>query len=349
MTKKYNCDEKNLEALSHLIKKLTQMDGVSSDEISVSLSLKKILEKYCDYTEVDKFGNVIAMINKDTNAKTLMFEAHMDRIGLMVSDISDDGLIEFTNIGGVDERILPSSEVYILGKEKVAGVIFEYNKSDKKSAEVKDLRIKTFLSECDIKKFVSVGDMIVVSSDFTKLRNNQFSSGAMDNRAGIASVINAVSKLNREKIKYNIAILFSVQEELGLHGAYTGGNSLKCDAAIVVDVTHGATHDSKDETGVFPLGSGAVICRGSNFDYKYTLQLIEKAREYEIPYDIEVASGPSGTSAWALQITAGGIPSLLVSIPLKYMHTNVETLDICDIDAVSSLLVVAAEGGIEID
>ena len=189
----------------------------------------------------------------------------------------------------------------------------------------------------------------MVLSQTTQLCGNIISGGAMDDRAGIAAIIKAIGCVDRAELCYNIRILFSVQEELGLHGVYSGINSSPPDAAIVIDVTHGTTSDTKDETGVFPLGSGAVICKGPNFDYNCSKQLIAIAKKRSIPYRIEVASGPSGTDAWAVQINGSGIPSMLISIPLRYMHTNVETLYLADIDAVSTLLAEAIKGGIVID
>ena len=170
----------------------------------------------------------------------------------------------------------------------------------------------------------------------------------MDNRAGIVAILCCLNTLIHKNPAHNIEVLFSTQEELGLHGAYTGITPGSIDAAIAIDVTHGTTPDVKGQTGVFPLGSGAVICRGPNLHYEYTKQLISLAKEKNVSHEIEVASGGSGTTAWAIQTLGSGIPVMLVSIPLRYMHTNVETLEISDIKAVADLLCYAAMGGIEL-
>lgn len=345
---KYKFRPQKGEELSSLIQELTDLKGVSSAEHEAAAHIKRMLDKICDSAEIDKSGNVIARISApDRCAKTLMLEAHLDRIGLMVTKICDEG-IKFTSIGGVDERILPAEEVMILGKEPVFGVITA-EEIGYKNPKAEQMLIDTGLSLDKIKEQIKVGDMVLLNSSFTRLCGNKLSCAAMDNRAGIASIIGAIGRIDRAKLKHNIVILFSVQEELGLHGAYTGAEIIKPDAAIVVDVTHGSTRDTKDETGVFSLGCGAVICRGPNFDYDKTKQLIKIATDSDIPYAIEVASGPSGTSAWATQISGGGIPSMLISIPLRYMHTNLETLDIADVDAVCELLVRAMEGGVSLD
>lgn len=331
------------------ISKLTSLIGISSDEGDVAQYLKEVLVGLCDDAWIDESGNVIGKIYSSAeNPKTLMLEAHMDRIGLMVTGIEEDGSLKFTNVGGIDERILPSAEVTVCGKKKVDGIIYSIDKTKDKTPKVESMRIDTGFSSDYIKNYVSVGDLVFVQSEFAQLSGSVVSGAAMDNRAGIACIIEAIEKINRKNLKYNIDILFAVQEELGLHGAYTGAKELNADAAIVIDVTHGSTPDSKEETGVFPLGSGATICRGPNFHYEYTNQLIKLAEKLSIPYEIEVASGPSGTDAWAIQINNTGVPTMLVSIPLRYMHTNVETLDIEDVIAVTDLMVAAAEGGLVI-
>ncbi|MBQ3573595.1 MAG: M20/M25/M40 family metallo-hydrolase [Clostridia bacterium] len=333
-----------------LIQELTALSGVSSKEKEVALFLENKLKGICDKVIVDKSGNVIGEIFAEKKgAKTLMLEAHMDRIGLMVSEIDKNGYLKFTNIGGIDERVLPFAEVVIEGREKVSGIIFVAEEEKETNPKIEQLRIDTGFSKAEIEKKVKIGDMVTVSSEITQLCGNIISGGAMDNRAGIAAVLEAIECVDRAELCYNIRVLFSVQEELGLHGVYSGINFATPDAAIVVDVTHGTTLDTKDEIGVFPLGSGAVVCKGPNFDYNYSKQLIAIAKSKEIPYRIEVASGPSGTDAWAVQINGEGISSMLISIPLRYMHTNVETLDLTDVDAVSALIAEAMKGGILID
>lgn len=317
------------------LKYLSSAYGISSDEKAFSDIIKPLLDKICDETRLDENGNLLGFI-KGKSDKTLMIDAHMDRIGLMVKDVTEDGKIFFTNVGGVDERILPYAEVIVCGKEEVTGFI----QPEGDTYKIDDLYIRT--ERKDIKNLVSTGDKVILSSEYVKLCGNIVSGAAFDNRAGVLSVLKAISLL--ENNEHNIVILFSVQEELGLHGAYK--DDIKPDACIVVDVTHGETKDTKGQTGVFPLGSGAVICRGPSLDFNLSSQLIALCIDNNIPYDIETASGSSGTTAWAFQTK--DIPSALISIPLKYMHTNLETLDISDVDAVSHILKIIAEGGLKL-
>lgn len=329
---------------------LSGLHGISTDENSVAQALESKLKSICDSVKIDPNGNVIGKIKcGKPNPKILMLEAHMDQIGLMVTGIGDDGMIEFTNIGGFDKRVLPMCEVEIRGKALVKGIICIPKTKKLTNPDTEDMRIDTGLSVDNLKKLVKIGDKAFVSATPSKLCGNILTGPAFDNRAGIAAILSAIDNLDKSKLCFDIAILFSVQEELGLHGAYTGTRRINPDAAIVIDVTHGETPDTKGEIGVFKLGCGAVICKGPNFDMFYTNSLIDTAKKNSIPYDTEVAAGPSGTSAWAIQTVGRGVPSTLVSIPLKYMHTNVETIDLTDVKACAMLLKKAMEGGVKID
>lgn len=334
-----------------ILKALGKAKGVSGFEEDIKETAKGILTPICDMVYESKTGSVIGIIKSGKeNAPKLMLEAHLDRIGLMVSGIDKNGFVKFTAVGGVDPRILTGSEVYILGKETVYGITGALpphlkSKEDKdKLPKISELLIDTGMDEATLKEKISVGDAIVFKSEPIKLLNTEYCASAMDNRSGMAAVLLGVSQI--ENSPYDIYIVFSTEEELGLHGAYTAAAEIAPDMAVVVDVTHGMTPDTKLETGVFKTGSGTIICRGPNFDYSLTKGLLSLAKENNIKYDIEVASGHSGTNAWAIQTAGEGVKTLLLSIPLKYMHTSVETLDLSDIEETSKLIKLIGEGGL---
>ncbi len=332
------------------LKELTQIYGVSGNEGDIANALQTFLEDIYGIAEINKAGSVAAYLNKpDKNKKTILLEAHLDRIGLMVSKICDDGFVKFRALGGVDERTLPASEVYILGKEKIFGVIGalppHLKTADKDNSEVKpeDMLIDTGLNPGELSKLVSVGDPIVLKSGFCQLMNSRVSTGALDNRAGICAVLKAAELLGGKLLDYNIKLAFTVGEELGLLGARTIDCS-DADLCFVIDVTHGQTPDAKAE-GTYALGSGAVICRGPNLDYRITNKVIEIAEKESIPYSVEVAAGNTGTNAWVIQTLERGIRCVLLSIPLRYMHTAVETVDTKDISCVAELIARCIDGG----
>ena len=330
---------------------LTNVPGVAGFEEGFAEIVCEKLRGYCDDIRTTKTGNVVGEIrSKIEDAPTIMLEAHLDRIGLIVKSIDENGFVGFEALGGVDERILPAAEVCILGKQEVFGIVGAkpphlMGKGEAyEGLKIKDMLIDTGLSGEELKKLVRVGDPILLRAEFAELSQNRVFSAALDNRVGMTVIFDCLGKIKDKDLPYNLQIAFAKGEELGLQGANTIIGENKPDLAIVLDVTYGSTPDSK-ENGTFPLGCGAVICRGPNLHYEMTKKVIEVAKTKGIPYEIEVASGSSGTNAWAIQVSDGGVPCVLISIPLRYMHTTVETVDLRDMENVSKLLVEIISGG----
>ena len=333
---------------------LLEVRGVSGFENEIDDFLYNKLMKLCGNAHRDEFGNVTANVNcSDESAPTLMLEAHLDQVGLIVSEITDDGIILFDSLGGIDPRILPAAGVCIMGNNDTYGVIFinktETGSETKKSPGIKHLAIDTGYNASELKEIVSIGDPIILKSHTLKLQNGVLSGKCLDNRSGIAAILNCLENLDKSKLRYNLAVAFTSQEELGLKGAKSVAVKLKPDFAVVIDVTHGMTPDAADDTGAFELGSGTIICRGPNIDYDLSNKLIKMCERENIKYKIEVAAGCSGTNAWAIQTQDKGIPVMLISIPLRYMHTTVETLLTEDVEIASDVLKRIAEGGVTFD
>ncbi len=337
--------------LTGTLKDLASYPGIAGFEQDFAEKVCKKLSVYCDDAKVTKSRSVVGCLSKKSNGvPTIMIEAHLDRIGLIVKSVDENGFVGFETLGGVDERILPAAEVYILGKKEVFGIVGAKPPHLMSKAEgdeglkIKDMLIDTGLSGDELKALVRVGDPILLKSEFAQLSENRVSSAALDNRAGMATIFDCLERLKDQDLPCNLWVAFTSGEELGLQGANTIISENKPDLAVVLDVTYGRTPDA-GEKGTFPLGCGAVICRGPNLHYEMTNQVIEIAKTKNIPYEIEVASGSSGTNAWAIQVSGGGVPCVLISIPLRYMHTTVETVDLQDIENVSKLLVEIVSGG----
>lgn len=336
----------------NLLKKLTSEIGISGYEYDFSRAVKKILDEYCAKTIVEKSGNVKGFFTPfDKTKKTVLLEAHLDRIGLVVSEILEGGFLKFRAMGGVDERILPASDVLILGREVCFGVIGAVpphlkgiSAKDKNSPQISDMLIDTGMSVENVRKKISVGDPILLKSEILELADGRVSSAALDNRAGMAAIFECLKIIGEKDPVVNVRIAFTVGEELGLQGARTLIDQDLPDLVVVVDVTHGRTHDS-EKNDTFELGCGAVICRGPNLHYELTNKIIDVAKEKGLPFEIEVAAGNTGTNAWALQVSGSGVPCTLVSIPLRYMHTTVETISKDDVSTVGRLLAEIVLGG----
>lgn len=328
---------------------LTTKVGVSGFEFPLSNFIKEQFEQHCDMVKIDGLGNVIAVINPYANGKTIMLEAHIDEIGLIVTEIKETGRIHFENIGGIDPSILPASEVMIHGKKEIYGVIgakpphLQSKEEEKEPYKLKDLYIDVGMPYEKVKESISVGDIISFWAKPLSLMNHVIASKSIDNRAGIAVLLACAKQLKEDSNIGTVVFLASVQEEVGLRGATVGAYSVKPDLAVAIDVTHGITPMVTSSEG-FALGSGTAVAVGPNIDAGLANRIIKIAKENNIPYTIEVCAGDTGTDAWAIQVQAGGVPTGLLSVPLKYMHSHIETADLDDINHTIQLLRLFAKG-----
>lgn len=323
--------------MQQLIWHLSELRGTSGYEYRINREIARLFKPFCDSVERDALGSVIACRKCGReNAPRVMIEAHMDEIGLMVSGITEEGFVTFADIGGVDQRILPSLEVTIHGKMDVDGVISAARSEDGKSYKRENMAIDTGLDPDTVRALVTVGDSITLPQSVGELGKKQLSAKTMDDRASVAALIGAMKKLRGEKLSCDVYAVAAVQEEVGCRGGKTTSFGIAPDIAIAVDVTHGITPDN--EKGAFEIGGGAVISVGPNIHPKLGRRLIELAKDKGIKYQIEAEGGDTGTDAWEMQVSGAGSASALLSIPLKYMHTSVETLSVSDVKAVSDLL-----------
>ena len=337
-----NIKDKTIELLSGA--------GISGYEHEFAKTVCKKLKVFCSDAVVTKTNSVLGHLAcGNPEAPTIMLEAHLDRIGLIVKAVDENGFVAFDLLGGVDERILPSAEVWIFGKEGCFGVIgakpphITTNEESKKGLTVEDMLIDTGLGE-RAAELIYVGDPILLDSKVCELLNGRISSAALDNRVSMAAVFEILEGVKDEVLPVNLTVAFTSGEESGLLGAYTIIDEPQPDLAVVLDVTYGRTPDAAGAE-TFPLGSGAAIMRGPNVHYEMTKRVIEIAKEKGIPYEIEVAPRSSGTTAWAIQNAKSGVPCVVISIPLRYMHTTVETVDIADVEAVCRLVREIVLGG----
>lgn len=328
--------------MEELVKKLSDLRGISGFEYRLTDEIARLFAPYVDEIFFDSLGSVIAVKRSKTEEpKKIMIEAHCDEIGLMVQDIDDRGFISFVNIGGVDPRVLPAAEVIVHGRTDLPGVIgakpphLMQAGEQNKAAKLKDMAIDVGMSGAEVREFVSVGDSITLAQSVGRMAGGRFSGKTLDDRAGVAALLAVMRGLEKDP-GVDIYAVIAVQEEVGCRGAKTAAYSILPDAAIAVDVCHGITPDNAENA--FEIGSGTVISVGPNLHPKISGRLTELARQYEIPYSIDVDGGNTGTDAWAIQVARTGIATGLLSIPLRYMHTAVETMDMQDIQATADLI-----------
>lgn len=329
--------------LKQLIKTLSDLRGISGFEYRINDKIEEIVKEYADDVYKDALGNVIAVLRcgKD-NAKSIMIEAHLDEIGLMVTGIDERGFITFTPVGGVDERILPSCEVIVHGQKDILGVIgakpphLQTASESGKSVKISDMAIDVGMSKKNVEKIVSIGDSITLSQSCGDLLSDSFSGKCLDDRAGVAAVITVLKNLKKSILDVDVYACFAVQEEVGLRGSKVSAFGINPDMAVAIDVCHAITPDNSKDA--FESGEGVVVTVGPNIHPKLVKRLLKTADEYNIKTDIEAEGGNTGTDAWSIQTVRSGVATALLSIPLKYMHTNVETLSISDVKATADLL-----------
>ncbi len=323
-----------------LIKKLSDMRGISGYEYYLTDKIAKMFSEYCDEVKIDPLGSVIAVRHCGAyNAPRLMIEAHCDEIGLMVTSITENGYLTFANVGGVDERTLPQTEVTVHGKKDIWGVIGikpAYLLEQGKTVKIKDMAVDTGLDAETVREIISVGDSITLAQSVGTLGKKQFSGKSLDDRASVAAIMSVMKKIKDADLNIDVYAVAAVQEEVGCRGGKTTAYGINPDMAVAIDVCHGVTPDNSDNA--FEVGTGTVLSVGPNLHPKLTDALFATAKAHNIKVSTDVDGGNTGTDAWEIQTARDGIPTALLSIPLKYMHTSVETLAVSDVKATAKLL-----------
>jgi endoglucanase len=278
---------------------------------------------------------------------------HIDEIGFVVTHIDDDGFLWFAPIGGWDSQILVGQRTVIATKGgAVRGVLGKkpihlLKDEDRKNVtKISDMHIDIGASSGDeARSMVRVGDPAVIDAEPLELPNGRLASRSLDNRLGsYVSLEFARRVADSGGVEVPVAGVAAVQEEITLGGAGTTAFSLEPEIAIAVDVTHASDAPTIDrkEAGEHALGSGPVIARGSTLSSRVCEMLIETAEAEGMDYTLEASGRGTHTDADAIQLARGGIASGVVSIPLRYMHSSVEMVQLSDVEAVIELLVAFA-------
>ncbi len=318
-----------------LLEKLTSPAGVAGEENSSFEALKGLFSLYGDVS-TDVSGNII--IHKNGTGKHILLDAHLDTIGFVVTGITDDGFVRVQKVGGVDMRTVEGMELTFHGKEDVYGVVCTVppHLSDGESKVSTDgtCVVDIGMTKADAEKVISIGDRASFRSNFSVLNENRVSSPYIDDRGGIVVLLKA---LEYTKTENEITLVCSAQEETGGTGATCASFNADADLSVSVDVSFATTPDSKArECG--KMNGGAMVGFAPILDRNYTEMLVGIAKEKDIPYQKEIMNGRTGTNADHITISKGGVPSVLVSIPIRYMHTPVETVDLRDIESCAKLI-----------
>ncbi len=328
-----------------LIEKLTSEISVSGSEYGKDSFIYNEISKYTDTVKTDAMGNIIACKkSKKEGAKKFMLAAHMDEIGFLVHYIDDAGWVRVSAIGGINA--VSSAFTNVVFENGTQGVLVCEDNTKNADVAVKKMYVDIGAkSRKEAEKLVNIGDRCTIRPNFTKLSGSKISSHALDDKVGCALLIETAQRI--ENSPYDVYFVFTTQEEVGLRGSQTASFDVRPDYGIAVDVT-----DVGDVPGCDPmevkLGKGAAIkikdssaiCSPKMVEYLKTV-----ARENKVPFQLEILTA-GGTDTKSLLLTGGGAVAGAVSIPTRYIHTTVETIDMKDYNACLKLLVYALEGNI---
>ena len=333
--------------IKQTLRTLTEQTGVSGYELNASRAALELLKKYAPDADIDPFGNVTGTISCGIDgAKTLMLDAHIDQIGMIVTYIDNGGFLKVGACGGLDMRTMLAQSVTVHGREPLQGVVCtlppHVSKDHSKVPEIGEIAIDIGMSKEQAERVISLGDRVTVNSRFREL-SGLVSAPSVDDRAGVCVILRALELLRSRKLNYDIAVCFSAQEETGERGVKQAAFRLAPDEAIIVDVSFGRTPDSASHETA-EMGSGAMIGVSAVLDRGMTERLKSLAQQHDIPYTIEVMPSSTGTNADAVSVSRSGVKCCTVSIPIRYMHTSVEAVSIPDIEAAARLICEYAGG-----
>lgn len=320
---------------------LSETSGASGSESPVLEKALNMLKEYCPEAETAS-GNVVGHFGEfNENLPSLVLDAHIDQIGMIVTYITDDGFIKVGNLGGIDRRLLPAQPVVVHGKKDLKGVICSVpphlSDGGKDVPSFDDIAIDTGFSKSELEDIISLGDTVTFDVKCRELLNDRVTGGAFDDRSGITAILYALDLLRDKSLKYNVTVIFSAQEELGERGAKIGAFAVNPDVAIAVDVSFAFAH-GEDEMKCGYLGKGAMIGISPSLSREISDGLINTAEENNIPYQIEVMNGLTSTNADQYSVSRDGAKACTVSIPLRNMHTPVEVIDLKDVELTGRLI-----------
>ncbi|MCA9061114.1 MAG: M42 family metallopeptidase, partial [Planctomycetaceae bacterium] len=314
------------------LRSLLETPGTSGGEQRVQQLVREWVADFADEVATDVHGNVLVTVNPG-GQRTILLDAHCDQIGLIVRHIDSNGFLRVNPVGGWDMQILLGQRVVVHAADGlIPGVIARkpihlLEPDERKSVpKMKDLWIDIgSASEAETRSIVRIGDFATAEPCVRELRNGRISGVAMDDRTGVWVIMNALRQIAAGTPQVRVVAVSSVQEEIGLRGAYTSSYQVNPDIAIAVDVTHATDCPGIDqnEFGRIEIGKGPVVVRGANANPHVFDRLIQTAEAKNIPVQINALGYPASNDGAAIQITRGGCASGLVTLPNRYMHSPV--------------------------
>lgn len=329
-----------------LLKMLLEVPSVSGDEFAVQKVLKEHMGNFYE-VETDSIGDSVYTL-EGLGEKRILMTSHIDEIGLLVTGATGDGFLKVTNSGGFSAKLYAGHGVQINTDNGVVyGSVVVTSKMLKNSEfSVSDILIDIGAStKEEALSQVQLGNSVVFDTNIRQLMNERISARGLDDKAGVYVVMETMKRMKEKHHKATIIGAGTVGEETSKHGAGWVANRVNPTEAIVVDVTYTSDYDGMREAewGEVELGKGPVLCINPICDRGINQKLMELANERGIPYQVEVSGGRSCTDADEIHMVGKGVPVVLVSIPLRYMHSPAEVADRKDLEYAVELLTAYLE------
>ena len=333
-----------MSELKSFLKEMITLPGLSGHEKPVREVIEKRWTGLVDEMRVSPAGSLEGLKKGagDEPRKSVLLAGHMDAIGLIVTAVQGE-FLRITDVGGVDPRVMPGQPVTVFGREVLKGVVVQppdwliEGHTPGTPMSLDQLFVDMGLTADEVAQKVRAGDLVAFGSMPLDLGDDVMSGHTMDDRAAVTAITYCLEILKTRVHRWDVWAVATVQEEVGLNGAITSGYGIHPDLAIAIDVTH-AKGPGTSEKSIADLGKGSVLGMGPNIHPWMYKKFKELAEELEIPFQLDIMPGHSGTDAIGLQVARGGRPTMVLSIPLRYMHTPVETVHLKDIQRTGRLL-----------
>lgn len=333
-----------MRELQPFLKTLISASGLSGHEESIRRLIEAEWRPITDHIQVSRLGSLQAVKQGagPEPRQSVLMAAHMDAIGIMVTGITE-GFLRLTQIGGIDPRVLPGQLVTVHGRQDLPGMIVQPpshrlpSEFSSSPVPLNHLLIDVGLEPRQVSRLVRVGDLVSFAQTPIELSADILAGHSLDNRASVAALTHCLDILQNRKLEWDVWAVATAQEEETLGGAATSTFGLRPALAIAIDVTFGASPGSPGHQS-FPIHQGITLGWGPNIHPALYQIFKELAERLEIPYKMEVMPRYSGTDAIAMQVAAEGVPTMVISIPLRYMHTPVEMVSMKDIYRTGRLL-----------
>jgi putative aminopeptidase FrvX len=329
------------------LRAVTALPGIPGHESAAAAEIEKAFALFADRVDRDRAGNVRAWIDGTGAAPRprALLAAHMDRIGFLVKGIEPGGFLRVTELGGFDPRTLLGKEVMVHSRPPLAALFATKPPHLQKKGESErvptpeDLYLDTGRPEAEVRRRVPLGTMVTLRQPPVDLLGGRMAAPGMDDRAGVVVLLLTLEILSRARPLWDVVAVGTVEEEFGMIclGARTASEGIGPRLGIAIDVSHGDMPGAREGETV-PLGSGPALAVGGNIHPRVLDGLRSSARALGMPYQIEACPTSSGTDAMDIQIAREGIPTGVIGIPCRYMHTGVETVDPRDVDRCAQVL-----------